>query len=203
MKDEGRVGNMQSVNISLVMARDHDKIKKLLNDFDKCTTLDKETLKKAFEIFKWELEKHLFTEEKVIFTLYKPEDYEEGYKMVPQLIRDHDNIYKQLKIIDKSINLEKQCNFQELKEIITKHKNFEDEHVYPIFDQELDKTTKEMMIKRIQEIELSDNSLNKLKVKCSECGKKIGILKSYYSLKLKRRWIFCSECYDKIERKEK
>ena len=202
MKDEGRIENIQLQNVSVIMARDHDKIKKLLNGFDKFINLDKQTLKKAFEIFKWELEKHLFTEEKVIFTLYNPKDEKEGYKMVPQLMQDHDKIYNKLKEMEKCINSNKQCNFQELKEIISKHKNFEDEQVYPIFDQELDNTTKEMMIKRIKEIKLSDNNLTKLKVNCSECGKKIGVLKSYHSPKLDRRWIICSECYDKIERKE-
>ena len=57
--------------ISQVMMRDHDKIVSLLNDFGNCIDLDKQILKKAFEIFRWELEKHLFTEEKVIFISYE------------------------------------------------------------------------------------------------------------------------------------
>ena len=63
--------------------------------------------------------------------------------------------------------------------------------------------TKKMIIKRIDDVKLNDRRLKNLKVKCSECGKKIGILKSYYYPKLRRKWIFCSDCYDKIERKEK
>ncbi len=192
---------MQSETISEVMARDHDKIVKLLNDLCECIDLDKQNLKKVFEIFKWELEKHLFTEEKVIFTSYEPEDFEEGYKMVTQLMLDHDKIHKQLKGMKKIIKKDKVCNFQEFKEIFLKHKNFEDEQVYPRFDQELDESTKEMIIKRINEVKLADNGLKDIKVKCSECGKKIGILNSYYNRKFRGRWIFCSKCYDKIEKK--
>ena len=194
---------MQSLSITEVMERDHDIIEKLLNDLGRCIDLDNQTLKKAFEMFNWELEKHLFTEEKVIFTIYEPEDYVEGYKMVPQLIKEHDEIYKQLKEMRKIIKSNKECNFQELKDLITKHKDFEDEHVYPKFDQELDKPTKDMIIKRVMDVKLIDSGLKKLRLECSECGKKIGILNSFYNPRLRRKWIFCSSCYDKIEIKEK
>jgi iron-sulfur cluster repair protein YtfE (RIC family) len=85
------------------MARDHDKILKLLNDFGDCIGLEKQVLRRAFDVFNWELEKHIFTEEKVIFTSYEPTDYEEGYKMVPQLMKEHDIIYKKLKEMHKNI----------------------------------------------------------------------------------------------------
>ena len=68
---------MKSETISQVMLGDHNKIVKLLNDFGNCTNLDKKILKKAFELFKWELEKHLFTEEKAIFISYEPKDQTE------------------------------------------------------------------------------------------------------------------------------
>jgi len=192
---------MNSITISEVMEKDHDKIVKLLNDFEKCIDLDKKTIKRAYDIFKWELEKHIFTEEKVLFTVYEPENIVEGYKMIPRLMQDHDKIYKQLKAMNKIIKSNKECNFQEFKEIFTKHKDFENEQVYPKFDQELDEITKEMIIKRIKEVKLNDTGLNNLRLECSECGKKIGILNSYYNPKLSKRWIFCGRCYDKIEGK--
>jgi hemerythrin-like domain-containing protein len=193
---------MQFKTISEVMKRDHDKIVKLLNDLDNCIDLDKLILKKAFDTFKWELEKHLFIEEKVIFTSYEPKDFEVGYKMVHRLMHEHDIIYKQLKGIEKIIKSKKQCNLQEFKEIIIKHKDFENEQVYPKFDQELDEATKKMIIKRVSDVKLNDTGLNNIKVKCFDCGKKIGITSSYYNQKFGKRWFFCSECYDKLERKE-
>ena len=156
---------MQLETISQVMLMDHGKIVKLLNDFGKCLDLDKQTLKKAFEIFRWELEKHIFTEEKVIFISYEPEDQEEGYTMIPQLMTDHKKIYDKMKEIQKSIKSDKTCNFQDFKELMIKHKDFEENFLYPKLDQELDETTKEMIVKRIKEIKLEDNGLKKIKVK--------------------------------------
>lgn len=185
-------------SISKVMARDHDKIVKLLNDFSKCIDLDKQILKKAFETFNWELEKHIFTEEKVVFTSYRSEDYEEGYKMVPQLMKEHDIIYNKLKEMRKCINSDESCDFKEFKIILLKHKDFEEKDVYPILDQELDETTKKMIIDHIDEIKIEDSSLRNIKVKCSECGKKIGLFTGYHHPKLDKKWHLCSECYDKI-----
>ena len=193
---------MQYETISEVMKKDHDKIVKLLNDLDKCINFDRQILKKAFETFKWELEKHLFTEEKVIFTSYDPEDYVEGYSMIPQLIKEHDEIYKQLKRMNKIIKSNKECNFQELKELIMKHKDFENEYVYPKLDQELDDATKDMIINRISDVKLTGNCLRNIRVKCSECGNKIGILSSFYNDKYGKRWLFCSNCYDTIEKEK-
>jgi len=180
------------------MARDHDKIIKLLNHFGKCIDFDKQTLKKAYDTFTWELEKHIFSEEKIIFISYKFEDYEKGYKMVPQFMKDHDIIYNKLKEMRKTIYFDESCDFQEFKDILLKHKNFEENSFYPVLDQELDETTKNILINRINEIKIRDDSLKNIKVKCSECGKKISVFNGYYHSKLKKRWHLCSECYDKI-----
>ena len=192
---------MQKETILDVMVKDHDRIIKLLNEFEECLNHNKKDLIKSFEIFKWDLEKHIFTEEKVVFTSYDPEDYEEGYKMIPQLMQQHDKIYTYLKEIEKIIRSNKKCDFKEFKEFFLEHKEFEEEYVYPRFDNELDEKTKEMVIKRINEIKSTDDGLGNINVTCSECGKKIGILHSYYNLKFRKRWIFCSECYDKIEKR--
>jgi iron-sulfur cluster repair protein YtfE (RIC family) len=185
-------------SILKVMVRDHDKIVKLLNEFGKCIDLNKAVLKKAFETFNWELEKHIFTEEKIIFISYESEDYEEGYKMVPQLMKEHDIIYNKLKEMRKSIDSDKSCNYQEFKEFLLKHKDFEEKSVYPILDEELDETTKKVVINRINEIKIMDDSLRNINVNCSECGKKMSMFTGYHHSKLDRRWHLCSECYDKI-----
>jgi|GEM_PF-664056 len=192
---------MQFQTISEIMVRDHDKIINLLIDFEKSIVQDKKTMMKAFNEFVWELEKHLFTEEKAIFISYEPKDETEGYAMVPRLMSEHDEIFDRIKTMKKSIKKNKDFDFTGFRELLKKHKYFEDETVYPLFDQELDETTKKMIIKRIVEVKLMDSSIINIRVKCSECGKKLGILEGYYNPKVRRRWLFCSECYDKIERK--
>ncbi len=185
-------------SIQKVMVRDHDKIVKLLTELGKCIDFDKKILKRAFESFNWELEKHIFTEEKIVFISYEPEDYEEGYKMVPQLMKEHDQIYNKLKEMRNSIISGKFRDYQGFKDLLLKHKNFEEKSLYPILDEELDETTKKLVIDRINEIKIFDDSLRNIKIKCSECGKKMGILTGYHHSKLEKRWHLCSECYDKI-----
>ena len=37
--------------------------------------------------------------------------------------------------------------------------------------------------------------------KCMNCGKKLGILEGYRHPLFRKEWLFCSMCYDKIEKK--
>ena len=37
--------------------------------------------------------------------------------------------------------------------------------------------------------------------KCMECGKKLGILEGHHHSLFRKKWLFCSKCYDKIEKK--
>jgi len=150
---------MKSTEISEVMIRDHGKIVDLLIDFEKSIGQDIHTIMKAFDKFEWNLEKHIFVEERAIFIAYEPEDEVEGYSMIPELMKEHNEILNKLKKMKKNIKKHKTFNFLEFKEILTNHKNFEDEKVYPKFDQELDVPIKKAIIKRINEIELSDSGL--------------------------------------------
>lgn len=183
------------------MIRDHGKIVKLLNDFEKSINLDKKIKMKTFYTFLWEIEKHFFTEEKAIFTSYEPEDKTKGYNMIPELIKEHNEIFNKLKIMKKNIKKGKNFDFNDFKILLTKHKNFEDENVYPLFDQELPELEKKIIVSRINDINMSDNILSNIKVKCSECGKKLGIMDGYHHPKFDRKWVFCKNCYDKINKK--
>ena len=176
------------------MVKDHGKIYKLLIDFEKSIDQNDQTTMKAFNTFLWELEKHFFTEEKAIFTAYEPEDEYEGYAMIPELIKEHKEIFDRLKAMKKSFKKKTTFNFQGFKELLMKHKNFEDEKVYPKFDQELNEEDKRIIIYRINDIHLSDSVLSEISVKCSECGKKLGPLEGYYHhVIFGKRWLFCSK----------
>ena len=57
------------------MIADHSKILKLLHDVEKSSGMELVSVMKVFDTFEWELEKHIFTEEKAIFTSYSPVSY--------------------------------------------------------------------------------------------------------------------------------
>jgi hemerythrin-like domain-containing protein len=143
----------KTINILALMVKDHCKIENLINDLEEKTKKDFDSMVKSFNKFEWELEKHIFTEEKAIFTSYKPENVIEGYKMLPELTKQHNFIINILnnwrKDIRKKNNLTDVYSF---KEFLMKHKNYEEKDVYPKLDQALSEEEKRYIVEKINEI---------------------------------------------------
>ena len=136
------------------MIDDHSIIEKLMDDFEKDIDKDYELLKKLFTKFEWKLEKHIFTEEKVIFTNYNPEDVTEGYRMLPELTKQHNYILNQLSNWRKElVNKKKIEGFYKFKKALVNHKIFEENEVYPKLDQSLTESDKKLIIDRLNEIQ--------------------------------------------------
>jgi len=154
---------MSETNISSLMIDDHCRLEKFLDDLEE--NIDKEypLMRESFNKFEWELEKHLFTEEKAIFTLYNPEDVTEGYKMLPELTKQHNILVNKLDNWRKDIrNQRKIDGFYEFKKFLIKHREFEEKEVYPRLDETLDETQKKQIINRINEITYNEQ-INYLK----------------------------------------
>ena len=135
------------------MINDHNIIEKLMDDFERDIDKDYELMKKSFTKFEWKLEKHIFTEEKVIFTNYTPEDVTEGYQMLPELTKQHNFILNQLSNWRKDlVNKNKINGFYKFKKILINHKIFEENEVYPKLDQSLSYSDKKLIIDRLNEI---------------------------------------------------
>jgi hemerythrin-like domain-containing protein len=135
------------------MVKDHRKIENLINDLEDKTKEDFDSMKTAFHIFEWELEKHIFTEEKAIFTSYNPDDVTEGYKMLPELTKQHNFIVNTLNNWRDDVRKgQMPRDVYSFKEFIIRHKNFEEEKVYPNLDQSLSEEDKRHIVARINEI---------------------------------------------------
>jgi hemerythrin-like domain-containing protein len=143
---------MKSTTILDLMIEDHGKIVKLLLDVEKSIGMELVSTMKVFDTFEWELEKHIFIEEKAIFTSYRPTNIIEGYKMVPELIQQHNEILNKLRVMRKNLMWQRPIDYTEFKEFIMAHKTFEEASLYPKLDQELDVSQKEEIIKKIREI---------------------------------------------------
>ena len=125
------------------MIKDHCKIEKLLDELEKNVQKDYPAMRESFNKFEWELEKHLFVEEKAIFTSYDPEDVSEGYIMLPELIKQHNFIVNMLNNWRKDVQSKKKISdFYEFKKFLIKHRTFEEKEVYPRLDETLDETQK-------------------------------------------------------------
>lgn len=143
---------MKSTSILELMIADHGKILKLLNEVEKSIGIELVSLMKVFDTFEWELEKHIFTEEKAIFTSYSPKNIVEGYKMVPELVQQHNDILNRIRVMRKDLMWNKPVKFHEFKELIVAHKTFEEVSLYPKLDQELTTQQKQEIIHKIREI---------------------------------------------------
>ena len=131
------------MEISDLMLRDHCKIEKLLSEFK--LSIGSPEAEKRFDGFKWELEKHMFIEERAIFTFVKPEDNED-FAAIPKLKREHDEILDLMESIEKDT---KEEDVSKLQNLLMKHKTFEDEVLYPKLDVELNAEQKKIIVDRL------------------------------------------------------
>ena len=143
---------MKPTAILQLMVADHAKILKLLNEVEKSLGKDVTESLSAFNTFEWELEKHMFTEEKAIFTSYAPTNIYEGYKIVPELMKQHTRLSEYLKEMRDAIMWQKPTPYQDLKTLLLSHKTFEEVSFYPLLDQDLSDAQKNEIISRIKQM---------------------------------------------------
>jgi hypothetical protein len=143
----------EQISILSLMIKDHSKLDDLIKKLEESTKQDFESMKKAFIKFEWELEKHIFTEEKAIFTSYNPEDVAEGYKMLPELTKQHNYIVNKLNNWREDIRKKRVLtDVYSFKEFLDNHRQFEEEKVYPKLDEFLSEDDKRHIVAKINEM---------------------------------------------------
>lgn len=140
-------------SIISLMTKDHCKIEKLISKLEEKNKESFDEMKKAFTKFEWELEKHIFTEEKAIFTDYSPEDVSQGYKMLPELTKQHNYIVNTLNNWRENVRKKKMLtDIYSFKEFLVKHREFEEDKVYPKLEEALSEEDKRHIIAKINEL---------------------------------------------------
>lgn len=141
------------ISILKLMIKDHSKLVNLINNLEEKSKEDFESMKDTFTKFEWELEKHIFIEEKAIFTDYNPDDITEGYKMPPELTKQHNYITNTLNNWRNDVQKRRIItDVNSFKEFLINHRSFEEEKVYPRLDESLLEEQKKHIIKKINEI---------------------------------------------------
>ncbi|MBN2066368.1 MAG: hemerythrin domain-containing protein [Candidatus Thermoplasmatota archaeon] len=141
------------MNIPALMVKDHCKIEALLTDLEKAVEQDYSMMLKTFTTFEWELEKHIFIEEKAIFTSYHPDNVVEGYKMLPELTKQHNEILNRLNIMRKQLRSRQNItDVSGFKTLLMEHRSFEELEVYPQLDQALTEEQKQTIVAKIREM---------------------------------------------------
>jgi len=137
-------------SIESLMLKEHKRINKFIDELEK--HLDNyEKTKVHFSKFKWNLEKHFFVEEKVIFDMFVNISGEETTDIF-HLLEDHVKIMGMVKILEKNLNKKIKPDLEKLKQMLTLHRNFEDQDFYPNLDKRLTLDQKKKISERIREI---------------------------------------------------
>ena len=133
-----------------LMIKDHKKIINLINEIENKEHFDID----LFSRFKWQLEKHIFTEEKAIFTSYQVnrKDGDEESRAFDQLSKEHTVILNLIDNIIKETLPSGSLNFSKLKKLLNRHKTFEEQDIYPRLDMKLPKKEKNEIIRKIKEM---------------------------------------------------
>jgi len=143
----------ENSSILKIMVNDHHRIEHLIDNVEKSLDEDFDVIEKTFDAFEWHLQKHIFAEEKAIFTDYEPEDVSSGYKMLPTLTKQHNDILNRLEIMKRSVqNGKTPEKVSEFKKVLMKHRSFEEIDVYPKLQETLSEGQKQKIIEKIKAI---------------------------------------------------
>lgn len=143
----------ENTTILKIMVNDHKRIEDLIDSVEKSLDGDFEVTGKTFDTFEWHLQKHIFAEEKAIFTFYEPEDITSGYKMLPTLTKQHNDILNRLETMRREIqNGKMPQKISEFKEVLMKHRSYEEVEVYPKLQETLSDEQKDQIIKKVKKI---------------------------------------------------
>jgi len=145
---------MKSTEILDLMLKDHNRLMEYLKDVENNLDCDFGFLSNSFNTFQWNLEKHFFVEEKVIFISNNPDEPDEKYNYFSDLMDQHTEILSVIESLRKKLQRREPFDLNELKMLLVKHKTFEEKSIYPVLDQEIDDCTKRVIIDRIKEIRL-------------------------------------------------
>ena len=103
------------------------------------------------DCLKWNLEKHFFIEEKVIFDSFVAISGQETNDTF-HLLEDHVRIIQILKAIEYRLSKKIKPKLEYLREILLIHRDFEDDEFYPNLDKRLDEKQKKILSEKIKEI---------------------------------------------------
>ncbi len=138
-------------SITCLMKQEHNRILEILNIFENHADEKVKEKQGFFNTLKWNLEKHMFVEEKAIISLYQSIVNEE-VSDVFDILQEHGEINNLLNEIEKKLKRNEKPITNELKQLLTEHVEFETSSFYPMLDEKLNEFQKDFIINRVNEI---------------------------------------------------
>lgn len=128
--------------------QEHEVIEYLLDEFENLYEKDFIKAKEILEVFVWNIEKHIFLEEKILYNVYSV--WEGNIEGMFEILGDHGNIMIFIKKI-KNSNFGK-SDISALREILENHFALEETILYPNLEKALNFEQKKILIERTREI---------------------------------------------------
>jgi len=131
-----------------IMEMQHEFIKSLLSDFEDFRDKALPESGEVLNLFVWNLEKHIFLEEKILYSIYSI--WDGNIEGMFEILGDHGEIRVFIKKI-KSSDFGK-SDISTLKELLEDHFALEETILYPNLEKVLNAEQKKFIVERAQEI---------------------------------------------------
>jgi len=136
--------------IESLMLEEHKRINRLICELEEDLD-DYEKTKENFSKFKWNVEKHFFVEEKIIFNMFIHISGQETTDIF-HLLEDHVKIMQMIREIEDKLGQKIKPSLEKIKDELIAHRKFEDEDFYPNLDKRLSIEQKKKISERIREV---------------------------------------------------
>ncbi len=131
-----------------MMIKEHQLIENLFDDFEKAHRRNLNAASRIFRNLIWNLEKHIFFEERVLHSIYSI--WNGNIREISRILRNHEELYFLIRRADDSDFDE--FDILSLKEALKEHFEFEKTVFYPKLEEVLNKRQKEFFLERAEEI---------------------------------------------------
>jgi hemerythrin-like domain-containing protein len=138
-------------NILNLMVIQHGMLESLFSVFQLELKKDQEKAKKSLSEFSWELKKHFFIEENVIFNFMS---WKESaiITIIDQLKKEHSIMLEMVEKMQNEYPLVAEQNTEPFLKLLQSHRGVEEKNLYPRLDADLSESQKDQIIKRAGQI---------------------------------------------------
>jgi hemerythrin-like domain-containing protein len=126
---------MVEKTLAQIFINDHEDIRRLFDEFKRFQAIQSQDLE-LFKKIRWTFEKHVFYEEKSLFSWCEFKQTVDE-KFVSTLLKDHDKLIELMKQMEKEIEGSVIVNINEIIGEIDMHIDFEEEFFYEKLDSSL------------------------------------------------------------------
>jgi len=138
-------------NILDLMVIQHGMLESLFSVFQLELKSDQEKAKKSLAEFSWELKKHFFIEENVIFNFMSWKE-PAITTIIDQLKKEHSIMLEMVEKMSNEFPLMAEQNAEPFLKLLQSHRGVEEKNLYPRLDSDLSGAQKDEIIKRASQI---------------------------------------------------